>query len=102
MAPRPKNPPPDRRQTILEAALRIFAEKGFAATTNADIAQAAGITAAALYYFFPSKEEFFRAVVTERRGHLTPTLSQFLGDEALSMPPRELLPMIMRSGLAFL
>lgn len=102
MSPRPKNPPPDRRQTILEAALRLFAEKGYNATTNADIAREAGITAAALYYYFSSKEELFRAVVSERWTHLTPTLTQLGGEEALAVPPRELIPVVLRNVMTFL
>ncbi|WP_374711661.1 TetR/AcrR family transcriptional regulator [Symbiobacterium terraclitae] len=74
MAPRPKNPPPDRRAEILDAALRLFAAKGFDAATNAEIARAAGVTAAALYYYFPNKEELFRAAVREHVGTFVPTV----------------------------
>ncbi len=49
MTPRPKHPPPDRRQEILDAALQAFAHKGFATATTAEIAKAAGVTPAALY-----------------------------------------------------
>ncbi|MBP2018683.1 AcrR family transcriptional regulator [Symbiobacterium terraclitae] len=75
MAPRPKNPPPDRRAEILDAALRLFAAKGFEAATNAEIARAAGVTAAALYYYFPNKEELFRAAVREHVGTFVPTVA---------------------------
>lgn len=102
MAPRPKNPPPDRRAEILEAALRTFAEKGYAATTNADIARAAGVTPAALYYYFPSKEELFRAALSERRGHLGPAVHGLLTQENLTaLPTREVIPMILRTMIAF-
>ncbi|MFZ5814199.1 MAG: TetR/AcrR family transcriptional regulator [Bacillota bacterium] len=102
MAPRPKNPPPDRRQEILEAALRIFAEKGYNATTNADIARAAGVTPAALYYYFANKEELFREAVAGIRRGLEPDVSRVLTEEILQIPPGQLFPMIIRNLIGFL
>lgn len=46
---------------ILEAALPVFVRHGFRKTSMADIARAAGISRAALYLSFGSKEELFRA-----------------------------------------
>ena len=57
------------RERILEAARRAFAENGYDATTNKTVAEAAGLTAAALYHYFPSKADIYRAtceVVYER------------------------------------
>jgi AcrR family transcriptional regulator len=48
---------PDRRGRILEAALRLFADKGFDAATNKDIAAAAGITPGFIYHYFKSKRQ---------------------------------------------
>src|SRR5712671_1978976 len=54
---------PSRRATarrrapeILEAAARVFAERGFHGATTQDIADVLGIRQASLYYYFPSKE----------------------------------------------
>jgi AcrR family transcriptional regulator len=58
------------RQQILDAALRLFSERGFSRTTVRDIARAAGITDAAIYYHFESKQELLQALV-EERGFLT-------------------------------
>lgn len=58
------------RQQILDAALRLFSERGFSRTTVRDIARAAGITDAAIYYHFESKQELLEALV-EERGFLT-------------------------------
>jgi AcrR family transcriptional regulator len=44
------------RRQILDAAHRLFAEKGFGATTTRDIAQAAGIASGTLFNYFPAKE----------------------------------------------
>ncbi|WP_375157631.1 helix-turn-helix domain-containing protein [Bradyrhizobium sp. RDT46] len=46
---------------ILDAALPVFVRHGFRKTSMADIARAAGISRAALYLSFGSKEELFRA-----------------------------------------
>jgi AcrR family transcriptional regulator len=53
------------RQAIAEAALELFAERGFHATLVDDIAQAAGISRAALYQYFESKEQLFVELMRE-------------------------------------
>ena len=55
------------RQQILDAAGRLFAEKGFEATTTRDIARAAGIASGTLFNYFPSKEALL-ACLAERAG----------------------------------
>ncbi|MFO7173392.1 MAG: TetR/AcrR family transcriptional regulator [Bacillota bacterium] len=102
MSPRPKNPPPDRRGEILEAAFRVFAEKGYRAATMAEIARAAGVTPAALYYYFPSKADLFRAAVTERRSQLQPALAALASPDARELPPREFLGALLRAMADFL
>ena len=57
---------PLTRSQILDAALRLFSERGFARTGVRDIAQAAGITDAAIYYHFSSKRDLFEALFEER------------------------------------
>jgi AcrR family transcriptional regulator len=49
------------REDILEAALGAFAKNGYGDTKIADIAAAAGYTAASLYTYFPGKKEIFIA-----------------------------------------
>jgi AcrR family transcriptional regulator len=56
----------DRREQIVDAALRAFAQKGFARTTNKDIAREAGITPGLIYHYFASKEALFRAIIDSR------------------------------------
>lgn len=51
------------RQDILIAAARVFAQRGYAASTLAELAQAAGFAAPSLYRYFESKEEIFRSLV---------------------------------------
>ncbi|WP_322818407.1 helix-turn-helix domain-containing protein [Tepidiforma sp.] len=49
-----------RRQSILDAAARVFSQKGVAAATMAEIAQEAGISPGAIYRYFASKDELAR------------------------------------------
>jgi AcrR family transcriptional regulator len=52
-----------RPQELLDAALALFAEKGFSATRAEEVAQRAGVSKGTLYLYYPSKEELFKAVV---------------------------------------
>lgn len=52
-----------RPAEIIEAALDIFAESGFAAAKLGDVAKRAGVVKGTLYRYFDTKEDLFRAVV---------------------------------------
>src|SRR4051812_31592738 len=54
-----------RPAEIVSAALAVFAEKGFAAARLDEIAARAGVSKGAVYLYFATKEEVFRAVVAE-------------------------------------
>ena len=53
-----------RHQAILNAAMRLFNAKGYAATTTASIAREAGVTEKTMYRHFESKEALFGACVS--------------------------------------
>jgi AcrR family transcriptional regulator len=53
------------RQTMLDAAAKLFAERGFAGTNLQEIADALGISRPLLYYYFPNKEEILASLVEE-------------------------------------
>ncbi len=53
---------------ILDAALTVFAEKGFAAARMEDIAARAGVTKGTIYLYFPSKEEVFKSLARKHVG----------------------------------
>jgi AcrR family transcriptional regulator len=55
----------DRPAEIVEAAMAVFAERGFAAAKLDEIARRAGVSKGALYLYFETKEEIFRAVVDQ-------------------------------------
>ena len=54
-----------RPAEIIEAALALFAERGFAATKLEDVAARAGIGKGTIYLYFPTKEDLFRAVLRQ-------------------------------------
>ena len=71
-SPSTANSPPKRERRkearpgeLLEAALDLFVEKGFAATRVDEVAARAGVSKGTLFLYFPSKEELFKAVVRE-------------------------------------
>src|SRR5258708_310262 len=74
--PRPRDPrrPPTsakytlRRQHVLDAAAKLFAEKGYEATSIGDIAEAVGLLKGSLYYYAPSKEELLFWIIREVHG----------------------------------
>src|ERR1700748_2845380 len=65
----------ERPGEILEAALRVFAAKGFAAARMEDIASAAGVTKGTIYLYFENKEAVFKALVRTEIGSALATVS---------------------------
>jgi TetR/AcrR family transcriptional regulator len=63
MVRRPAHPVPATRQHILQAALRQFANRGYAGASVQDIVDEAKVTKPVLYYHFGSKEGLFRALI---------------------------------------
>ena len=62
-APKFRRRKADRPNEIVQAALAVFAEKGFAAARLEEIARRAGVSKGAVYLYFETKEDIFRAVV---------------------------------------
>jgi AcrR family transcriptional regulator len=50
------------RRAVFDSALRLFAERGYGAVTNREVAEAAGITPGALYHYVDSKLDLYCAV----------------------------------------
>lgn len=53
----------DRPQEIADAAFKMFAEKGYAATRIDDVAKRAGVSKGLTYLYYKTKEDLFKAVV---------------------------------------
>ena len=62
-----------RPHELLDAAMALFVEKGFAATRSEEVAARAGVSKGTLYLYFPSKEDLFKAVI---RTHLTAPIAE--------------------------
>jgi AcrR family transcriptional regulator len=56
---------PDTRSRLCQLALELFAEHGYEATSLREIAERLGVTKAALYYYFKSKEDIVRSLVED-------------------------------------
>lgn len=89
----------DRRfEDVLDNAESLFAEKGFHATTMRDIAHAAGMSVAGLYYYLPSKETGLYLVCTrtfDRLDAATQALQSITG-------PRQQLHALVRAHLRYM
>jgi AcrR family transcriptional regulator len=59
-----------RPQELLDAALELFVEKGFAATRSEEVAARAGVAKGTLYLYYPSKEELLKAVIHQNLSQL--------------------------------
>ncbi|WP_018151548.1 TetR/AcrR family transcriptional regulator [Leeia oryzae] len=82
-----------RPSELMEAALALFSEKGFAATRMEDIAQKAGVTKGTTYRYFASKEDLFCEIIkTDIEPRLQELLS--LSESAPNMPVLGLLAQI--------
>src|ERR1700739_4144414 len=53
----------ERRKAIVRAAVPLFARKGFAGTTTRELAEAAGISEALLFRYFPSKQMLYQEIL---------------------------------------
>src|SRR3954447_1755451 len=76
----------DRRRELLDAAVRVFARKGFRAARVGDIAEEAGVAHGLLYHYFRSKEEVLETIFRETWQLLQADLERI---EASGVPLRE-------------
>ena len=70
----------ERRETILEAAERVFAARGLHGTPTMEIAKAAGISQAYLFRLFPTKTELFTALTQRVNDRVHETMAQAAAD----------------------
>ncbi len=53
------------KETIIREALKLFAEKGFAAVSMRDLAEAVGISASTIYHYYESKQALFQDMIRQ-------------------------------------
>jgi hypothetical protein len=98
-APAPKTPAKRERRKdarpgeIIEAAIAIFAERGFAATRMEEVARLAGVSKGTLFVYFATKEELFRAVAQSLLATNLTAMQQIA--QAPDMPLRDIVPRVL-------
>lgn len=70
-----------RRHDLLEAAKALFADRGFQATTMADVARQAGVSYGVVYWYFESKDDLFHALMAAEEAHLRERISAAVAAE---------------------
>src|SRR5256885_17206395 len=88
-------PTPTRRDELLALAARLFADRGFRATTVRDIADAAGILSGSLYHHFDSKESMVDEILTSFQEELFGRYEDIL---ARGLGPRETLEAVVTAS----
>lgn len=66
----------DRKKHIMSVAARVFAEKGYYATTISDLADAAGIAKGTIYWYFSNKRSIMAAILDDITEEITETFSR--------------------------
>lgn len=78
----------DKQSHILDVAQKLFAEKGFSATSIRDIATTAKVNLAMISYYFGSKEKMFLAIFKRHATHVKIELENLLEDKSLTPPQK--------------
>jgi TetR/AcrR family transcriptional regulator, cholesterol catabolism regulator len=87
-----------RRQELIAAAAKLFAENGYAATSIADLTEATGLTAGGLYHYIGSKEALLVAICDELLEPLLAQAREIAASDELS--PNGQLRALLRAWLA--
>jgi AcrR family transcriptional regulator len=61
----------DKKTAIMEAALKLFTERGFHGTSTAQISKDAGVATGTLFNYFPTKEDLINSLYFEVKGELS-------------------------------
>ena len=61
----------DKRKAVMEAALKLFTERGFHGTSTAQISKEAGVATGTLFHYFPTKEDLINNLYFEVKGDLS-------------------------------
>jgi AcrR family transcriptional regulator len=74
----------DKKTHIINAAVELFAEKGFEGTSIRDIATKANVNVAMINYYFGSKEKLFECMVEQKAAYTRGALEEIVNDKSLS------------------
>jgi len=73
---------PDKPQQIIEAAVRVFARKGYYNSRVSDIAREAGIAAGTIYLYFKTKDDILVTLFRDKMADFVGVLRKAIADEA--------------------
>lgn len=96
----------DKEMQILEAAVRVFEEKGFNGATTREIAREAGVAEGTIFNYFPSKKDILKQILVKVVDTMMPemairTLEQALVDSK-GKDPEEVLRFVLHDRFKFL
>jgi TetR/AcrR family transcriptional regulator, fatty acid metabolism regulator protein len=90
----------DKRRQLLDAAVRVFARKGFHASRVGDIAEEAGVAHGLLYHYFKSKDQVLEAVFHENWNVLLARIASVEeSDEPAADQLRHIAAIVLRTWL---
>lgn len=72
----------DKRTAIMEAALKLFTERGFHGTSTAQISKEAGVATGTLFNYFPTKEDLINSLYFEVKGRLSHSMGKGIETES--------------------
>ncbi len=88
----------ERRDQILEHAMRLFAKKGYASTKISDVAQSTSLSQGLVYHYFASKEELYIAVAEQTIELSNNAMKMF---SSLQMEPCEIMRIMTERNLGY-
>lgn len=89
--------PEVRKSELLDAAQKLFIEKGYAKTTVTDILNVHGLSKGVFYYYFKSKEEIMDAIIQRMVDEMVTHAKKIVADPGMT-PPQKILAILMGQG----
>lgn len=79
---------PDKRQRILDAALKVFAERGFFNAKVSEVARQAGVADGTIYLYFQNKDDLLISLFEDRMDFLIRRITEDLSKSSGTVPDR--------------
>lgn len=89
--------PEVRKSELLDAAQKLFLEKGYAKTTVTDILNVHGLSKGVFYYYFKSKEEIMDAIIQRMVDSMVDNAKKIVANPNMT-PPQKVLAILMGQG----
>jgi AcrR family transcriptional regulator len=96
--PSARLPAPERRQALVDIAMRLFAARGYHGVTTAEIAREAGVSEPILYRHFASKRDLYRACLESSQRQLREAVERAIAE---TPDPADWIEALARTAIAF-